>query len=183
MIKTHFTIFILILPQLVFGQQESNDIKKGKANLEYLGKIFIGEWVGEESGKAGIGAGDRSYQWIFNNKYLFQKNVSVFKPQPQNETGETHKDWAFFSYDGVRDKIVLREFHIEGFVIQYVLDSLSADMKTWVFNSEAIENLSPGWKARITYIMEDDYTFNEFFDLAAPDKDYDQFIQNNWKKR
>ena len=82
MIKTHFTIFILILPQLVFGQQESNDIKKGKDNLEYLGKMFIGEWDGEESGKAGIGAGDRSYQWIFNNKYLFQKNVSVFKPQP-----------------------------------------------------------------------------------------------------
>ena len=174
-------IFLLTFPQMVFGQQESNDIKKGVEILENLGNMFIGEWDGEESGKAGIGKGDRSYQWIFNNKYLFQKNTSVFKPQPQNEGGETHEDWAFFCYDGVRDKIVLRELHIEGFVIQYILDSIPADMKTWVFNSESIENLPPGWKARITYIMEDNNTFDEFFDLAAPDKEYERFLQNHWK--
>ncbi len=176
----YIIILLLALPQGLIAQQEK---PKGIDILQYLENVLGGEWDGEESGKAGIGTGDRSYQWIFNNKYLFQKNTSVFEPQPQNESGETHKDWAFFSYDGIRDKIVLREFHNEGFVIQYVLDSLSADLKTWVFNCESIENLPPGWKARLTIIMEDDYTFNEFFDLAAPDKDYDRFIQNHWKKR
>ena len=36
---------------------------------------------------------------------------------------------------------MLRQFHIEGFVNQYKLESISADGKTIVFISEAIENI------------------------------------------
>ena len=52
----------------------------------------------------------------------------------------------------MRKTFVFRQFHGEGFVNQYTLDSLSGDKKMLVFVSEAIENIPQGWRARETYI-------------------------------
>ena len=55
-----------------------------------------------------------------------------------------------FGYDKARKTMVLRQFHIEGFVNQYVSEPIS-DPKTMVFVSEAIENIAPGWRAKEIY--------------------------------
>jgi len=39
-----------------------------------------------------------------------------------------HENWDIISWDRGRAKCVLRQFHVEGFVNQYILDSLSSDM-------------------------------------------------------
>jgi hypothetical protein len=54
---------------------------------------------------------------------------------------------------------MLRQFHIEGFVIQYTLDSISRDKKNIRFLSEAIENIPPGFRSRETYkiISKDEF--------------------------
>ena len=46
-------------------------------------------------------------------------------------------------------KYIFRQFHVEGFVNEYYA-SFSEEGKTIIFDSRAIENLPPGWKARVT---------------------------------
>ena len=53
--------------------------------------------------------------------------------------------------------MMLRQFHIESFVIQYMIDSISPDKKTMVFVSESIENITPVYRAKETYrLLSDD---------------------------
>ena len=41
-----------------------------------------------------------------------------------------HEHWSFFSYDRARKALVLRQFHQEGFVNQYVLDTAERSTPT-----------------------------------------------------
>jgi hypothetical protein len=47
----------------------------------------------------------------------------------------------------------------------------SSDPKKMVFVSEAIENVSPGWRARETYLFVNENECIERFGLAEPGKD------------
>lgn len=60
----------------------------------------------------------------------------------------------------------MRQFHIEGFVNQYKLDSISPDKKTIVFISENIENIPAGWRAKENCDLTRDNEFTETFELA-----------------
>jgi hypothetical protein len=67
-----------------------------------------------------------------------------------------------------RQAYVFRQFHSEGFVNQYVCAGPETDGKTFIFLSEAIENIPPGFKARLTYRILDDSRSEQTFDLAPP---------------
>jgi len=135
--------------------------------------FFVDKWEGEVGGKSGEGKIDVEFRFVLSGIYLQLKNKAVFEPQEKNTKGEVHQDFGFFSYDKKREKFVLRQFHVEGFVNQYVLDSLSEDGKTLVFVTEKIENISPGWKARLTYKILNDNEFRQIFELAPPEKDFE----------
>jgi hypothetical protein len=62
-----------------------------------------------------------------------------------------------------RKQFVLRQFHVEGFVNQYVMTASSADGKTIVFTTESIENIPVGWRARETYKRSGADEFVEVF--------------------
>jgi hypothetical protein len=131
-------------------------------------KFFIGKWEG--TGKSGSGDGkyERSYQFIFNKRFIEVKNKSTYPPTEKNLKGEVHEDLGYISYDKVRKTFVLRQFHIEGFVNQYKLDSISPDKRTIVFLSENIENIESGFKAKESYQLLNDNEFIETFELAEP---------------
>lgn len=80
-------------------------------------------------------------------------------------------------------KIVFRQFHVEGFIIQYILDDISVDGKTLVFNSEQIENGPPGLKAKLTFKFIDNNTIEESFHLAFPGQDFSCYITNFLKRK
>ena len=50
------------------------------------------------------------------------------------------------SFDKGRKRFVYRQFHVEGFVNQYVLEA-EGEEGVRVFVSEAIENIPGGWRA------------------------------------
>jgi hypothetical protein len=56
-----------------------------------------------------------------------------------------------FSYDRGRKQFVLRQFHVEGFVNQYRLDTSAGNDKILVFVTESIENIPAGWRAKESY--------------------------------
>ncbi len=144
---------------------------------------FVGKWRGHETGRAGIGQGDRVYRYIMDEVYLYGRNKSTFKPQEQNPEGEVHQDWVIFSYDRNRDLVVAREFHIEGYVIYYLLDTLASSASELVFVSESSENAPPGLRARMIYRLRSDTDFEETFELAMPGQDFELYLTNYWKRK
>ena len=138
-------------------------------------EFLVGVWKGKGGGEPGMGEYERSYHFTLNKKFLQVKNKSTYPPTRENTRGEVHKDIGFISYDKVRQSFVLRQFHIEGFVNQYRLDSISTDERKIIFVSEAIENISAGWRAKETYQLIGKNEFSETFELAPPDKPFEVY--------
>jgi hypothetical protein len=129
-----------------------------------------GEWRGMGEGEPGTSSVERSYRWVLGGRYLEVRNRSTYAPQPKNPKGEQHEDMGLVSYDKARKKLVFRQFHVEGFVNHYVLDSAMPEV--FVFASEAIENIPPGFRARETLRFIGDGQLEETFEIAEPDKDF-----------
>jgi hypothetical protein len=70
--------------------------------------------------------------------------------------------------------IVLRQFHTEGFVNQYVLDPVSASGKL-VLVTEAVENIPAGWRARETYMLTGSDQLEEILEPAPPGKEFEPY--------
>ena len=136
-------------------------------------KFLIGRWTGEAEGKPGKGKYERSYEWVLNKKYMEVKNKSVYMPTTNNPKGEVHEDRGFISYDKSRKTFVFRQFHIEGFVNHYKLESTSFDGSNLVFVTEAIENIPAGYRAKETYQIVNENEFIEIFELAEPGKEFE----------
>ena len=135
---------------------------------------MIGRWQGTTEGKPGRGTAVREYSRALNAKFIRARNQSTYPPQPVNPKGEVHEDEGFFSFDKTRKKLVLRQFHLEGFVNQYVQDEGSTSEKM-VFASEQIENIPTGWRARETYILRGPDAFEEIFELSEPGKAFEVY--------
>ena len=171
-------LFILVLlPAILFAQEE----KKEDIWLPF--KHFVGEWKGGGKGCPGISELKAEFKFVLNGKYLQIKGKAVFEPKEKNKKGEVHEDLGYISYDRMRKIFVFRQFHIEGFVNHYVLDTLSSDEKTFVFVSESIENISPGWRARSTYKILNDNEFQQIFELAQPGKEFEVYSENKLKRK
>ena len=145
-------------------------------------RYFLGEWRGTGTGQPGIGQAERTYHLILNDRFIQVRNRSFYEPQENNPEGEVHEDLGLFSYDKTREKHVLREFHVEGYVNQDVVESWDQEAGILVMATEAIENISPGWRARITYEILSENAFRETFDLAGPGKDWACYIINDFKR-
>lgn len=145
-------------------------------------QIFVGEWQTSSSGEPGNGTGERSYRFTLGNKFLEGRNTAVYPPQEKNPKGEKHEDVGLFSYDRNRKKLVLRQFHVEGFINQYVQQE-SADPKKIVFETEAIENIPAGWRARETYTIANENEILERFELAEPGKNFALYSETRMKRK
>ncbi|MEN6561448.1 MAG: heme-binding beta-barrel domain-containing protein [Acidobacteriota bacterium] len=146
-------------------------------------RFFVGTWQGQGEGSPGSGRGFQTFEFILRGTFLQVRNKAVFDPQAGNPAGEVHEDMGVFSYDKARKTFVLRQFHVEGFVNQYVLEGLPADGRTFVFVSEAIENIPAGFKARLTYRIVDPDTFEQTFDLAPPGQDLKCYSKGTLKRQ
>jgi hypothetical protein len=144
-------------------------------------QFLVGEWQGESEGQPGKGTVKRSYAFVLGDKFLHERNVSSYPPQPKNEKGEIHHHWSFFSYDRARRSLVLRQLHQEGFVNQYVMLPAST-AGTVVFESEALENVPTGWKARETYLVVSADEFVETFELASGAGAYEVYSTARFKR-
>jgi hypothetical protein len=159
-------------PALPSGAATTTAPRPASDALAVLTKLE-GEWRGTGEGEPGSAAVERSYRWILGGRYLEVRNRSTYAPQPKNPRGEQHEDLGLVSYDKGRKKLVFRQFHVEGFVNHYVLESEAPD--AFVFVSEAIENIPPGFRARETLRFLGDGQLEETFEIAAPSKDFEVY--------
>jgi len=170
-------LILIILPALLWAEDQPT--ADPWAMLHFL----EGQWIGEVTGKAGMGEGERTYSCILQDRYFHFSNKATFASQEKNPEGEVHEDWGIYSYDKIRDLLVLRQFHVEGFVNQYVLDTLESNDSTVVFVTEAIENIPSGWRAKLILTRISNDEFVEGFQLASPGKDFGTCIENRWTRK
>ncbi len=162
---------LLLIPSFLFAQTSKRD------SLWIILQPFVGNWKGEGSGEPGNGNYERSYQFVLNKRFIEIKNKSTYQPTDKFPKGEVHEDIGYFSYDGGRKAFVLRQFHAEGFVNQYKLDSISIDKRTLVFISEAIENIPSGYRAKETYRLLNENEIEETFEIAKPGKAFELYTR------
>ena len=139
---------------------------------------FLGDWTGTGTGVPGISSTERSYRLTLSDQFIEIKSRSVYEPQEKNPSGEVHDEFGMISYDKTRSTYVIREFHVEGYVNQYVLESSTIDNTKLVFVTEAIENIPPGWRARTALEILSEDSFRETFELSGPDKGWTCYITN-----
>jgi hypothetical protein len=144
---------------------------------------FVGKWQGETDGEPGTGKSERNYAFTLRERFIQITNKSVYPPQDKNPNGEIHEDIGFFSYDRRAKKFMLRQFHVEGFVNQFVEESFDANERTLVFVSTAIENIAPGWRARETYRFLNDEEFIETFAVAEPGRDFTTYSETHFRRK
>jgi hypothetical protein len=140
--------------------------------------FFVGSWQGSGNGKPGLSQVERAYEFVLNDQFLHVRSTSLYPPQEKNPKGEKHEEWGLVSYDRARSSFVLRQFHIEGFMNQYVLEEISEDGQCITFVTESIENIPAGWRAKETYRILDADTFVETFELAAPGKAFELYSES-----
>lgn len=146
-------------------------------------RALIGKWEGDVNGEPAAGKTEREYVFVMNDRFIHVRNKSIYPPQEKNPNGETHEDLGFFSYDKALKKLMLRQFHIEGFVNQFALESVSDDSRTIVFVSTAIENIAPGWRARETYRILNNNEFVEIFALAEPGHNFMTYSETHFRRK
>ncbi len=142
-------------------------------------RYFLGTWTGTGRGEPGISSTTRTFSLILAGRFVEVKGRSVYEPQEGNPSGEIHEDLGLISYDKARSRYVLREFHVEGFVNQYVLEPPAPGHQNLLFVTEAIENIPPGWKARKTWEILSQDNFHETFDLAGPGESWSCYVTND----
>jgi hypothetical protein len=145
-------------------------------------RVFEGKWEGPTSGKPGKGFSSREYRFEMNGHFLSQRDKTVWEPIAPATKPMVHEDFGWFSYDTNLKKIVWRQFHNEGMVNEYTLDSVSPDGKSLEFVTYRIENLPPGWRAKKSYTILSADEIEETFWLAAPGKDLEVFSRAQIKR-
>ncbi|HJU73064.1 MAG TPA: hypothetical protein VJ717_04905 [Gemmatimonadaceae bacterium] len=143
-------------------------------------RFLEGAWRGTSEGEPGKGAVERSYTFVLKQRFIHEKNVSTY-PAQGNKPSEVHEHWSFFSHDRKRDVLVLRQFHQEGFVNEFVMTKSASTPTRLVFESETLENLGR-WRARETYEVISNDEFIETFEIGAPGKPLHVYSKNHFKR-
>ena len=171
--KRYLLVLIIILPFLVVAQtQEKDDIGASCRFLE-------GKWIDE---KPGVSKVTQEYEFMFKGKYLQMRTKAVFEPSEKMPKGDVHEDLGIFSYDQARKTFVFRQFHVEGFVIEYVLEKRDEKTNELTFISEKIENAPPATKAKEVFKFINQDMIEQSFHVAWPNQDYKCFMLNNLKR-
>ena len=146
--------------------------------------FLIGRWEGTGSGFGNEKSKIQSeFQLIMNGKYIKITNNAEFEPTESKPEGDNHIDWGIVSFDEKRNKVIFRQFNIEGYVNQYVLnDSLSNESRL-IFDTEVIENFIEGGSARWIIIKINEDEIKTVFDVAFPGKEFVCYGTNKLKKK
>ena len=146
-------------------------------------RVLEGKWEGPAAGEPGKGVSTREYRFDLAGRFLFARNKSVWEPKTESAKGEVHEDMGMFSYDRNLKKIVLRQFHTEGFVNEYTLDAIAADATSFEFVTVRTENIAPGWRAKEAYRILSKDEIEETFSLAAPGRDFEVYSKTRLKRK
>ncbi len=136
--------------------------------------FLLGDWVGiagEKDTPLGPGQGDFSFKAELKQKILVRRNNA------QYDSGAQHDDLMVIYLDSPNDTPRAIYFDSEGHVIRYNLTFPSPNRV--VFESDGTQ---PGPRYRLSYWIENAQLKGRF-EVAAPSKDYQTYLDWGSKKR
>ena len=145
-------------------------------------RFMVGRWNGTVTGQAGDGTVTRQYGFVLKDRFIRESNTSTYPPQAKNKKGEVHEHTSYLSYDKARKQLVIRQFHVESFVIQYAMTPSATTQNKVVFDSESFENLNSKWRARETYDILGPDEFTETFEISEPGKPFEVYSRNHFRR-
>jgi hypothetical protein len=145
-------------------------------------RVLEGKWEGPSSGQPGKGVSTREYRFELNGRFLSARNRSAWEPKSPGATPEVHEDFGFFSYDKGSKKLMFRQFHVEGFVNEYALDSASAHGISMEFVTVRIENIPAGSRAKEAYRVVSADELEETFWLAPPGMEFEIYSRTRLRR-
>jgi hypothetical protein len=145
-------------------------------------RVLEGKWEGPTTGKPGKGVTSREYRFELDGHFLSERNKVVYEAETPGAKPKVHEDLSFLSYDTRLKKIVWWQFHSEGFVHEYTLDSASADGKSLDFFTVRMNNIPPGFRAKESYRILSAGEVDSTFWLAEPGKDFEVYTQTRLKR-
>jgi hypothetical protein len=172
----YLAVLLLFVPLLADAQLTRSD------SVWLPLQPLIGKWSGTGEAPEGKGTYERTYQFVLNKKFIEVRNKSVYAGSKDKPAGYVHEDHGLISYDKARKVFVFRQFHSEGFVNEYVLESISPDGKTFFFVTESIENIPKGWRARETWTVVGN-DLKESFDLSEPGKEFEPYTNALFRRQ
>lgn len=143
---------------------------------------FVGKWKGTGKGDPGNSTVERIYTPVLGGRFIEVRNTSTYAPQAANLKGEVHDDVGYVSFDNVRKLFVLRQFHVEGFVNQYVATTPDFTGDKLVFVSEGFENIPASMKARESYTFTSATAFEEVFEIAEDGVTFQIYSRNSLRR-
>ena len=176
MIPVSVSVLVLLAVPVTTGQ-----VSPGATDQWAPVRFLLGSWEGTQVGQPGTGTVRREYRFVLRDQFIEERNTSTYPRQEKNPKGEVHDHLSYLSYDRARTRLMLRQFHVERFIVQYVQDTESSAGNV-VFVSEALENTPPGWRARETYIVHGPDEFEEIFELAQADKPFEVYSRSRLKR-
>jgi len=161
-----------------FADEENARENAQKRDAWAAHRLLPGRWEIEIDGRLGQGTGNRHYEFIFNDQFLIGRHASIRLPQEQSPEGDYHRELSIYSFDSERDTIVLRQFIVEGYVLQFTCDT---EPMRIVCETESIEN-GTGMAARMTLEFANPYRFSEVFELASPGEELQVYFKNTFTR-
>ncbi len=141
---------------------------------------LVGDWTGVSEGDPGVAATTRHAKRVQNDRFIMVEGRSVYPKQEKNKSGEVHTQIDLWSFDRLRNLIVMRQFDSLGFVSTYVQDRAASTGGRLVLVSEHLENVPVGWKARYTYIFRAPNEYHEFFELDADGQGFKPYVSGKF---
>ena len=143
---------------------------------------LVGQWSGTSEGQPGKGTVERQYERVLRGRFIRATNRVTYPATEKAPKGEVHEDEGWFSFDRSRKRVVLRQFHVEGFVNQYAEEPPGTEGSV-AFTTEAIENIPAGYRARETYLVRGPDEFEEIFELAEPGQPFKTYSRAILKRK
>lgn len=130
--------------------------ERSDGHLDRLAALS-GTWSGTSEGVFGTATVERTGELVLGGRFFRVATRSV-------SDADVHEDIGFFSFDVVAGRLVLREFHNEGYVNTY---HEAPSEEALVFESVHIENPQPATlRARLSMWPEGDL-LRETLELAS----------------
>ncbi len=167
-----FLLLAVVIPCIILAQTGQGE------DMWAPLRILVGSWEGTGGTGSATSQVTAEYRFVLGGTYMELRHKATFPPQEGRPEGEIHEDFGIISYDRSRETFVFRQFHGEGFVNRYTLDSLSADGSFLLFNAEEIENAPSGTRAQLILEMTGENALRTSFNVAFPGRELQCYSRN-----
>ncbi len=146
-------------------------------------RFLVGEWRGTTTGDQGKGTVTRRYRFILSGRYLQERSMASFPPQPLYADGAVFSHASFLMHDPDRHALFFQQFRLDRFNGTFVLSTAQSRPSRLVFESVRLDNSPAAWKAReiLDVVSPDEYV--ETLEVAEGDKPFEVQSRIQFKRQ